>query len=84
MSEDKLCFAAVEFVDDENVKGYFYWYLCEFVGVRVDDIVVAPLGRHNNLQNGVVRKVTFASEKEAPYPMYGIKRIRKILTGKKI
>lgn len=76
---DGICFVAVEFVDDDNVKGYFYWYICEFAGVAVDDKVVAPLGRHNNLQVGVVRKIKFADEENAPFPMHSIKYIRKVI-----
>lgn len=79
MTEDKLCFVAVEFPDDENVKGYAFWYLCEFVEVKAGDKVIAPLGRHNHLQEGIVRKLLFAVEDEAPYPMYGIKSIHKIV-----
>ena len=79
MTEDKLCFVAVEFVDDFNVVGYAYWYLCGFDGVNVGDQVIAPLGRHNNLQKGVVRKILYAVEEEAPYPMFGIKSIRSIV-----
>ena len=82
MTEDKLCFVAVEFVDDDNVRGYTYWYLCKFSEVKVGDKVIAPLGRHNGLQEGIVRKVVFAFEENSPYPMYGIKSIRK-LVGKR-
>ena len=73
------CFTAVEFIDDDNVRGYFYWYLCEIEGVKEGDKVVAPLGRHNNLQEGVVRRIRFTDEDNAPYPMYGIKSIRKVI-----
>ena len=79
MTEDKICFVAVEFVDDLNVKGYFYWYLCEITGVAVNDKVIAPLGRHNNVQEGVVRRVLYTEEYNAPYPMHSIKAIRKVI-----
>lgn len=68
-------FTAVEFVDDPNVVGRTYWYLCEFEEVAVNDIVTAPLGRHNGLQDGVVRKTLYATEFDSPYPFYLIKRI---------
>ena len=74
-----MCFTAVEFVDDENVKGYYYWYLCEIDGVKVGDEVIAPLGRHNNLQQGVVRKVIFETEDNPPFPLHSIKYIRKVV-----
>ena len=79
MENEKLCFTTVEFVDDPNVAGYGYWYVCEIAGVEVGDRVIAPLGRHNNLQEGVVRKVIFEYEYNAPYPMYGIKYIKKVI-----
>ncbi len=45
MLNEKMCFVTVEFVDDENVKGYYFWYVCEIIGVEVGDKVIAPLGR---------------------------------------
>lgn len=74
-----MCFVAVEFPEDPNVAGLKYWYLCPFDGAVVGRGVVAPLGRHNRLQNGVVREVRFAAEHEAPYPLHSIKRIAKIV-----
>ena len=74
-----MCFAAVEFVDDPNVVGYYYWYLCEIPDVKVNDKVIAPLGRHNKLQEGIVRKVIFEDEFNAPFPLHSIKYIRKIV-----
>lgn len=79
MENDKKCFVAVEFVDDPNVVGYFYWYLCEIAGVMAGDKVIAPLGRHNNLQEGIVRKVIFEDEFNAPFPLHSIKYIRKVI-----
>ncbi len=76
--ENLKCFAAVEFTEDENVAGRYFWYLCEYENVRVGDVVVAPLGRHDRLQKGVVRLVRFAAEYDAPFPVYMIKHIRSI------
>lgn len=73
---DRYYFAAVEFVDDPNVVGLTYWYLCDFEEVAVGDVVTAPLGRHNRLQEGVVRKTVYATEFDAPFPFYLIKRIK--------
>ncbi len=73
---DMYYFAAVEFVDDPNVVGLTYWYLCDFEEVAVGDIVTAPLGRHNHLQDGVVRKTLHATEFDAPFPFYLIKRVK--------
>ena len=73
-------FVSVEFPDDPNVVGYTYWYLCEYTGVDIGSRVVAPLGSHNRLQKGVVRRVLFAEAAYAPYPMAKIKRIEGILT----
>ena len=80
MDNSILCFVAVEFPGDPNVVGLTYWYLSPFGGVNVGDGVVAPLGRHNGLQEGVVRAVRFAKEENAPYPVKLIKSIKKILT----
>ena len=79
-----MCFTAVEFVDDPNVVGYGYWYVCEIPGVKVDDKVIAPLGRHNNLQEGIVRRVIFEYDYNAPYPMHSIKYIRKVIRAKNV
>ena len=79
MENEELCFVTVDFVDDPNVAGYGYWYICEITGVAVGDKVVALLGRHNNLQEGIVRGIMFEVEENAPYPMYGIKYIRKVI-----
>lgn len=79
-----MCFVAVEFVDDDNVRGMKYWYLSPFENVQTGDIVSAPLGRHNNLQQGVVRRVLYADVYESPYPMYLIKSIVKIIKDEKI
>jgi hypothetical protein len=68
-------FVSVEFPDDINVVGYTYWYLCEFEGVDIGTLVIAPLGSHNRLQTGVVRRIMFAEEPYAPYPLTKIKRI---------
>ena len=77
--EEKLYFAAVEFVDDPNVVGIKYWYGCPFYEVKVGDEVIAPLGRHNNVQKGVVREVRWAEPYNAPYPLYLIKYIKEIV-----
>ncbi len=71
-----MCFVAVEFPDDVNVKGYYFWYLCTFDGAEEGDKVIAPLGRHNHVQEGVIRAVRYAKEEDAPYPMHSIKAIR--------
>lgn len=76
--EDLKCFVAVEFVGDPNVAGLTYWYLCDFRQAGSGDKVVAPLGRHNNLQEGVVRKKIFADEKHSPYPYDRIKKIKEL------
>ena len=79
MLNEKMCFVTVEFVDDENVKGYYFWYVCEIIGVEVGDKVIAPLGRHNNVQEGIVRQDLFTEDYNAPYPLHSIKYIRKVI-----
>ncbi len=72
-------FVSVEFPNDPNVAGYTYWYLCEFDSAEVGSLVVAPLGSHNRMQQGVVRRVMFADEAYAPYPVMKIKRIESVV-----
>lgn len=74
--DEKLCFIAINFPDDPNVAGRLYWYLCDYEGAVVGDRVLAPLGRHDRLQKGVVHKVVYAYEYEAPYPLYLIKTVK--------
>lgn len=74
-----MCFVAVEFVDDPNVKDYIYWYLCVDESVQFGNRVIAPLGRHNNLQEGIVRHVKFAESDCAPFPLHLIKTIKKVI-----
>ncbi len=73
---DMYYFVAVEFVNDPNVTGITYWYLCDFKEVEVGDTVCAPLGRHNRVQEGIVRKTAHATEFDAPFPFYIIKKIK--------
>ena len=75
--EKEYRFTAVEFPDDPNVAGRTYWYLCPFEA-NVGDGVRAPLGRHNNEQRGVIRKIIFADEFDAPYPLYLVKSVKAI------
>lgn len=79
MDNNLIKFAAIDFVDDNNVKGYLYWYICEFDDVVEGDRVIAPLGRHNKLQEAVVRKIRYEEEYNAPYPVHSIKYIKKVL-----
>ncbi len=81
---DKLCFVAVEFPDDPNVVGLTYWYLCDYAGAEEGCGVIAPLGRHNNCQKGVVRRVLYATEQNAPYPVRLIKRIKEMQENKNV
>lgn len=77
--KDLLCYVAVEFVDDPNVIGWCYWYICNDRNVKVGDKAVAPLGRHNNEQTGVVRHIKFDDEEHSPFPIHLIKTVRRII-----
>lgn len=77
--KDRIYFAAIEFPDDPNVVGHRYWYICPFEDVEEGDIVLAPLGRHSRLQQGVVREVRYAKDVDAPYPIYLIKYVRDVV-----
>ena len=76
--KEKYCFVAVEFINDLNVVGLKYWYICTFDGAEVGDLAYAPLGRHNNCQTGIVREVTYATLENAPYPVNMIKSVKKL------
>lgn len=77
--DEMMCFVSVEFPDDPNVAGIRYWYLCEIDGAAIGDRVIAPLGRHNNTQEGVIREVRYDKDYNAPFPLYLIKNVRKII-----
>jgi hypothetical protein len=77
--DELICFVRVEFPDDPNVANLKYWYTCPFTQVTVGDAVLAPLGRHNHLQQGVVREVRFDEEYNSPFPLYLIKTINKLI-----
>ena len=72
---NKLMFASVDFTSDPNVAGNSYWYLSEIENLKEGDRVLAPLGRHNRLQEGIVKKVLFTDEQNAPYRIDSIKKI---------
>lgn len=73
-------FVSVEFTEDPNVCGRTYWYLCEFNSVDIGTMLMAPIGSHNKLQPCVVRRVMFAEDAYAPFPVSAIKRIAGIIT----
>lgn len=77
--DELMCFVRVEFPGDPNVAGMLYWYLCTVGGAEVGDRVVAPLGRHNRTQEGVIREIRYERDYNAPFPLYLIKYIERIL-----
>ncbi len=79
MYDEMMCFVRVYFPDDPNVCDMKYWYLCPFDGASPGDRVIAPLGRHNRTQEGVICEVRITEEYNAPFPLYLIKSIRKLI-----
>ncbi len=73
-------FVSVEFTEDPNVYGRTYWYLCDFPAADIGTRLIAPIGTHNKLQPCVVRRVMFAEDAYAPFPVSAIKRIEGIIT----
>lgn len=71
-------FVAIDFVYDENVAGNLYWYLCDEEAVVLGAEVYAPLGRHNRLQRGIVRRIMYSDAFYAPYPTDRIKRVERL------
>lgn len=81
--ERKFCFVAVEFIYDPNVLGYTYWYLCDDENIKVGDVVIALLGRHNREQTGVVRRISFETAENAPFNIEHIKKIKGLAPSEK-
>ena len=79
-----LTVVSVEFPNDPAVCGNTYWYLCEIPGADIGVKVIAPLGSHNRLSEGVVRRVLFAEAEFAPYPVGRIKKIEAIEASQSI
>ncbi len=82
--KDLSCFVAIEFTNDPNVAGWTYWYYCPFKDAVVGDKVVAPLGRHNREQTGVIRKIKFTHDGAAPFPIQNIKSVRRVIKENKM
>lgn len=80
--EELLCFVAVEFVDDPNVVGNVYWYRCVDKTAKVGEKIIAPLGRHNREQVGVIRIVQYSTGKYSPFPFDYIKKSGNIIRDK--
>lgn len=81
--KELMLFTAVEFVDDPNVIGNYYWYLCEFNNACVGDYVIAPLGSHNREQQGIIRRTMRADEYNSPFPFAYIKKIRRLINNQR-
>ncbi len=79
MDYEVLCFVRVNFPNDPNVEDMLYWYLCPFDGPSAGDHVIAPLGHHNRTQEGVIHEVRITEEYNAPFPIYLIKSIVKLI-----
>lgn len=71
-------FVCVNFVYDPKLPYFPFWYLCNFADAKVGDWIVAPLGNHNRLQNGIIIETRYATAENAPYPMDRIKRIQEL------
>ena len=69
-------FVAVNFVYDPKLPNFKFWYLCDFEEAEVGDWIVAPLGNHDRLQDGIIIETRHATAAEAPYPIDRIKRIK--------
>lgn len=82
--EELLYFVAIEFVDDPNVVGNVYWYHCDDKTAAVGDRIVAPLGRHNREQIGIIRTVLFATREKSPFPFIYIKKSGNVIREQKI
>ena len=72
-------FAKVEFVEGENV-GSIGWYINPFIQLKVDDIVLVPVGMSVKLVRAKVIKIERnVSEQDAPLSAKRAKEIFKIV-----
>lgn len=79
----KRLFAALRFVNDENLSDKVYWYLCD-LSVKEGDRVLAPVGIHDRLQEGIVEKLLNVGRENAPYDLRLIKRVTARLGERKL
>lgn len=79
----KRTFAALRFLEDENISDRTYWYECAFP-VEAGALVLAPVGTHDRLQCARVERVTEADENNAPYDVRLIKRVEAKFGARKL
>lgn len=67
-------FAALRFIEDENIEDRVYWYLTE-LALKTDDLVLAPVGAHNRLQLARVERTFCGETEDAPYDVRLLKKV---------
>ena len=67
-------FAALRFIEDENISDRVYWYLTAFPLVAGEQ-VLAPVGAHSRLQCARVERTMRALAENAPYDLRLIKSV---------
>jgi hypothetical protein len=87
MRTKKDFYAAIRFLDDENLVDRVYWYRSDF-SLAVGELVLAPVGIHDRLQLARVERTIWAEEREAPYDIRLVKSLaekygcRKMVVGR--
>lgn len=79
----KRTFAALRFIEDGNIAGNVYWYLCA-IPVKAGEQVLAPVGAHNRLQCARVERVLVTEEKDAPYDLRLVKSVEAKLGARRL
>jgi len=67
-------FAALRFIEDENISDRVYWYLSERT-CSAGELVLAPVGARSRLQLARVERTLSCEAQDAPYDMRLIKRV---------
>lgn len=73
----KRLYCALRFFRDDNLSDRLYWYLCDDP-LKEGDKVLAPVGIHDRLQEGIVERLSEAEDERAPYDLKLIKRVEAV------
>ncbi|MGN0822528.1 MAG: hypothetical protein ACI4NG_02015, partial [Candidatus Gallimonas sp.] len=69
-------FAKVRFLNDPVYGDRPYWYLCPFPSAEAGSRVLAPVGRREEMREGVIERIERGvSEQCAPVPMNRVREI---------
>ncbi len=81
MNAKTYSFAALRFIEDENIFDRVYWYLSPFA-LSLGQTVFAPVGPHDRIELARVERVETAAAQNAPYDMKLMKKIEAVTERK--